>query len=473
MYSPRTVLFALLCAAFAVAKGQEKIATAPAPAAAPVPPPAVLTWGGDLRLRNEYFDNGLTLNDVAANHEQDYFRTRARLWAVYTPESDLTLNTRIAAEPRNWVRPAYVKQHVGDGPEWRYVIADCLNVKGTTAVADMPVTVTVGRQDIQFGDPGNAWLVYDGTPAEGSWTTFFDAARVALNAKPIKTQFDVIFLNQQAHPSDHLPLLGYPSTYTIAEQDEKAVILYASNKSIEKTQVDGYFIYKNDTAVTAAGDTGEIYTLGSKWSGTPTANWAYSVEGAYQWGRKKDPGVKIPVPANTSARDIAAYGGNARLTYLFKDKLNNQLSLVSEYLSGDKPGTTGKDEMFDILWGRYPRWSEVGANTFSIETGGRNAQYNNLIRVGPNWTVAPIKTMSVSFTYNSLFAPEAVPTRATNVTLFSESGHFRGHYFQAFVRQAFTKQISGLLFGEAYFQGDFYSHRELMTFARAELMFTF
>ena len=129
--------------------------------------------------------------------------------------------------------------------------------------------------------------------------------------------------------------------------------------------------------------------------------------------------------------------------------------------------------MFDILWGRYPRYSEVGANTFSIETGGRNAQYNNLIRVGPVWGIAPIKGMTVGVTYNALYAPEEVPTRATNTALFSGTNQFRGHYFQTSVRYAFTKQLSAWFLGEAYFQGNFYTHRETMTFVRTELMFTF
>jgi hypothetical protein len=469
MLPNRNLIVSLLLvgtAAFAQEKKAEPTATLP-------PPPAVFTWGGDVRFRNEYFNNGLTLNSEATNAEQDYFRARTRLWAAFAPEADLVVNARLAAEPRDWVRPAYVKQHTGRGPEWRYVIPDILNVKATTAVSDLPITITIGRQEIKFGETNAEWLVNDGTPADGTFSAFFDAARVTLNAKPIKTQFDAIFLSQQAHPVDNLPILGYRSTYTLGEQDEKGVILNASNKSIKDTQLDGYLIYKKDTAVTSAGDTGEIYTFGSRLSGTPATHWSYSVEAAYQWGHKKDPGVKTPVVANTFARDISAYGANTKLTYLFKDKLSNQVSVIGEYLSGDKPGSTGKDEMFDILWGRYPRFSEVGANTFSIETGGRNAQYNNLIRIGANWTLSPFKGLSVGTTYNAMFAPEAVPTRATNTALFSQTDHFRGHYFQTSVRYTFTKQLSGWLLGEAYFQGNYYTHRETMTFLRTELMFTF
>ena len=43
------------------------------------------SWGADVRVRNEYFDNAITLNDGVVRHEQDYFRLRERLWASVMP----------------------------------------------------------------------------------------------------------------------------------------------------------------------------------------------------------------------------------------------------------------------------------------------------------------------------------------------------------------------------------------------------
>jgi hypothetical protein len=430
---------------------------------------ADFTWGGDVRARDDYYNSSATLNNEAPGAEQHYFRTRARVWASYAPAEGLALSARLAAEPRNWVRATTVRQHTGRGNEWRYVIADSLNVKWTSSSGDLTTKTTIGRQDIQFGD---AWLVNEGTPADGSWTVFFDAARLTVDAKAVNTQFDLIYLNQRAHPTDHLAVVGNRRTYLLSEQDEQGVILYAVNKSVENVQIDGYFIYKNDTPVAANGTDGEIYTTGLHVSGTAGAHWAFSGEGAFQWGKKLDRSVKNPVAA-TQARALMAYGAQARLIYRFKDKRTNVLSLVGEFLSGDKAGSTHRDEMFDVLWGRYPRLSEVGATTFAIETGGRSSQYNNLGLVGTNWTFTPVQGMSCSATYYALFARQALPTRATNLSLFSGSGHFRGNYFQSNVRYAFTRHLSALLLGEAYFQGNYYSHRETMTFARGEIMLSF
>ena len=65
-----------------------------------------MKWGGDFRVRNEYFDNLLTLSPNNKLHEQDYFRFRARIWASLIPVEDLSLNVRLVDEVREWMKPA-------------------------------------------------------------------------------------------------------------------------------------------------------------------------------------------------------------------------------------------------------------------------------------------------------------------------------------------------------------------------------
>jgi hypothetical protein len=483
-YTPRAAsAWLIFVASLTMASGQSAStnpATATSPAAASTAPqiqaadgtPSWLTWGGDLRLRNEYFNNALTLSDVVPAHEQDLFRVRARLWSSVMIDPDFSFNVRLAAEPRIWVDPAFAKQHPGMGTEDRYGIFDNFNLKWTKAFG-LPLTITAGRQDVQFGDPLNWWLVADGTPGDGSWSFFLDSVRATLDVPEIKTKFDVVCIDQHAKPGEWLPILGNPSTYSVVEQNERGVILYASNKSLPDTQVDGYFIYKRDDAVFAYSDTGEIYTLGGKISGTPSPNWRYSAEGACQWGWKVDSSVKTPVNLSTVRRDIQAYGWNARLSYLFKDPMDNQLSLVGEYLSGDNPNTTGKDEMFDVLWGRWPRFSELYIYSYPMETAGKIAQLNDILRIGPSWTIVPMKGMTVSATYNAWFAPQDVPTRTLKASLFSESGHFRGNFFQVFVKQQFSKHLSGQVWGEILKEGNYYARRDLLSYVRAEMQVSF
>ena len=452
-----------------------------------------LNWGGDIRIRNEYYNNIVSLSSVSPLSEQDVVRYRARIWSSLTPLTNVTINGRVSAEPRTWIKPSFTTAFLGDsGTEWRYGIADNLNVK-LNNLFNQPATFVGGRQDILLGDYYDWWLVADGTPGDGSWTFFLDSLRLTYDAKNIKTKFDFIYIDQSAKPDGMLPTIGTASfdhpknaavptggttDYQLTEQNEQGLIAYLSNTSIDKTKIDGYFIYKRDNQETFErfgtdrlfGDNANIYTFGGKVTGTPAEHWQYSGEGAYQFGNKQD-----TIQGVFASRALEAFGGKAKVTYLVKDQFNCQLSLVGEYLSGDDPNTKGKDEMFDILWGRWPRWSELYIYSFIPETNGRIAQMNNLIRFGPNFTCTPVDKLTASLMYNALFAPERTPTRqlASSAAFFSDNGNFRGHYVQAVLKYQFNKYMSGHLWGEWIWEGDYYAQRDLMTFLRAEVMFSF
>ena len=448
-----------------------------------------ITWGADLRLRNEYVNDALTLNDGGARHEQDYFRFRERIWASAMPVTNVNVNLRLAAEEREWMKPANASQYgYRSGFEERYGILDNANLKWNN-IMDQPFSITAGRQDISLGDPDDWWLVLDGTPGDGSWTFFLDSIRTTYELKDAKTKIDLIYIYQNARPDEWIPTIGESSDntsplgkkpYYLTEQDEQGVILYLSNKSVKDMQIDGYFIYKHDDKQFANGDNADIYTIGSKITGTPADHWSYSAEGAYQFGNKQDTTVgKAYVNSSTDFRDISAYAGKLRVNYLFKDQMKNQVSLVGEFLSGDDPNTKGTDEMFDVLWGRWPRWTELGTWCYAAETSGKYLQMNNLGRVGLNWNVTPVKGLNFNAMYNALFAPESTPTRnitgtsTSNPERFSNDGNFRGHYLQGILKYQFNKYVTAQVKGEILFEGDYYAQRDVMSFLRTELTFVF
>jgi hypothetical protein len=447
-----------------------------------------MTWGGDFRARNEYFDNLISLTPnpqqspnpkLGANavlHEQDYFRFRARVWTSITPVTDLSLNTRLATEPREWMKPAGYTPYKGrSGLDMTEGIFDNLNVQWRN-ILKQPLTATVGRQDIFLGD---GWLVGDGTPQDGSWTYFLDSARVTYELKEQHTTLEGIGIIQDAKDNAWLPPINFTDRY-LTEQNEKGAILSVANSSIKAANVTGYFFYKEDDKASGyspssppppGGDDAQIYTVGGRLTGALGNPWKYSVEGAYQFGRKQDTSVVNVDPSarTTGFRDMDAFGANTRLTYSFKDKLNNQLSLSGEYLSGDNPNSKN-DEMFDVLWGRWPRWSEIGLYSYAAET--RVGQQANLIRFGPTWTINPTKKLEFNASYYALWAPEEVPTRG-GAGLFSNSGHFRGHFAQAILKYKFSRHVSGHLWSEFLFPGNYYVSKTVMDFLRAEVMFTF
>ena len=442
-----------------------------------------LSWGMDLRLRNEYFKDLLTLNPRAPLAEQDYFRFRGRLWASVMPVDDLSFNARLASEPREWMKPAgYTVFAPNSGLDMTEGIVDNLNMKWNN-ILGQPLSATVGRQDIFIGD---GWLVGDGTPYDGSWTYFLDSARLAYEFKEQQTTVEAIGIIQDARDNGWMPVINAEQERLLTEQNEKGAIFQVANTTMKAANLTGYFIYKNDSAACMPmaqalkyhPDDANIFTLGARVNGLLSDHWKYWVEGAYQLGEKKYPILASPyIPADTW-RDIAAYGMNSRLTYMLKDKLNNQFTMSFEMLSGDNP-KTGNDEMFDVLWGRWPRWSEIGLYSYAPET--RVGQEANLIRFGPTWSVTPLKDLDFAASYFPLFALTDVPTLGATQSLppgnpsrlFTDSGNFRGSFISAVLKYKFSRHMTGHLWSEFLFPGDYYVNRDPMCFLRAEVMFTF
>ncbi|MGC8744430.1 MAG: alginate export family protein [Verrucomicrobiia bacterium] len=418
-------------------------------------PTSWLSLGGDLRLRNEYLNNAISLDEDAPRSEQDYLRFRGRIWTTITPADNFDFNVRLTAEPRNYLRPSYHKTPI-TGQDWTEGIIDILNFKWKQAFG-LPLTMTIGRQDLMLGDPLNWWLVGDGTPLDGSRTYFLDAARLTWDIKDYNTTIDTIGIFQDAMNDAWLPPINHLEK-ALTDQDEKGAILYISNKSIKNTQIDVYYMYKNDDARPGltAGQDANIHTVGSKITGNITSNLSYSVEGAYQFGERRKPG--------TQWQDINAFGVNNRLTYAFKDALDTKVRFSHEFISGDDP-STGDYEQFNMLWGRWPRWSELYIYSYVKESSV--AQNNNVHRFGPGIIVTPIKDVTFSTDYNALFADQ----KANGVYPFG-NGDFRGHFLQSVLKVKFSKHVSGHLWGEFLWAGDYYAKRDLFTFVRTEIYFT-
>jgi len=416
-------------------------------------------WGADARLREVFTPN--LLLDKEDRHFQRY---RFRTWFTVSPIKDLDWNVRLVWEPRHFCQPSReaFTRDAAYIDEWTMneAIFDQMNVEWRN-ILGMPLKVKVGRQDIIFGD---GWLVLDGTPLDGSRTIFFDAVRGTLEAKDIQTTFDLVYICQKADSDYWLPPFCDKDFHNI-EQDEQGVIAYVSNKSLDKTQIDGYFIYKHDereivfpddyVAPWQQGSNADLYTFGTRVAGDIDENWKYRAEYAAQFGHKN--GV-----------DHCAQGFNSRLSYFFKDPLNNNLRVGYEYLSGDRP-STDTDEQFDPLWGRWPQFSELLAYTVALEN--RPGETTNLHRVGMGWSCNPAKPLELATDYHLLFRDQ---NSYHGRPYFEDSDCFRGQLLTAVLKYKFSEHISTHLWGEFFFPGDFYSdaYNETAAFLRYELIFT-
>jgi hypothetical protein len=411
-----------------------------------------LSLGADLRLREVWFKNAITLSDKAPGNEYHFQRYRSRLWASAKPfeDIDLSLNARLTWEFRNYCKP-----ESGDlrSVEWDEAVFDNLNIRWEKML-DTPLTVTVGRQDIIFG---NGWLVLDGTPLDGSRTIFFDAARLTWDAQEeLCTIFDLVYIDNGVQ-SDRWIEPFNDQERNLIEQHERGAIFYATNTSLKDTRIDGYFIYKHDDHVLANGNDSDIYTFGARVAGDVGENWKYRAEFAEQLGHQ-------------NGEDLCATGFNGRLEYHFNDKNKNFVYMAYEYLSGDDPDTA-KIEEFDPLWGRWPQFSEAYVYTYITET--RIADVTNLHRVGPGWGCEPTDKVSLNANYFLLFADQNT-LGEQGVAGFTEAGSFRGQLVSAWMKYKFNEHVSGHLVGEFFCPGNYYddSRNDPAVFLRYELVFS-
>ena len=454
------------------------VLTADAASASAVAPKSVLDqikqptdwfkWGADERLRIEYFDNAISLNEQAPGHEYDFFRYRTRLWANISPISEFQVYTRLMWEGRHWQNPV---RDNGDivavtKPEWDNAQGVVDNLYAKLTLAPFNTTVTIGRQDIILGD---GWLVLEGTPLDGSTSIYFDAVRSSTALKDIQTTVDMIYINQYASPDFWLPTINDTDRAQI-ENNERGAILWITNKSIKNLELDPYFIYKHDEAVKAigrgkGGDNADIYTFGLRAVAQFNDNLRGRIEAAGQFGEK-------------NGTSLGAFGLNSRLTYLFNDPLKNELRLNFEYLSGDsRRGVNNEDRAFDPLWGRWPQFSELYVYSYASET--RIANTTNLMRIGPAYSVHPTSNTEIELDYNALFANQNTlagqAAAYPHGPMFSNGGNFRGHLFSAIFRYKINDNLSGHLWAEYLVPGNYYTDasRDNAVFLRAEMVLTF
>jgi len=413
-------------------------------------------WGADLRLRNDSAENPNLTEADPPGHTYSFERLRIREWNSFTPCKEFEFNLRFTWEGRHYWAPASKKQW--DGSD---IVFDNLNGKFT--FQEIPATLIVGRQDMVFGD---GWLISDGTPLDGPRTNYFDAVRATVELPPIKGALDLIYIDQTASPDSRLSPI-FSKSKPLMEQNERGVIVYFSNSSIERTSINAYFIYKHDEAVLANGDSGEVYTIGSRLAHDVNNDLSGRIEGAYQFGTRRN-AVMFP----NQDGSLSAWGVVSRLTYSFHDPSKSQAWLGYQGLSGNDAHDT-HNRQFDPLWGRWAQYSELFPNDLD-----RPSDRSNLHRINLGYQVEPATGMSLQANYNALFA---YANRFAGTPGFSDHGSFKGHLLAALLQYRFNRFWSGYLLGEYFVPGNYYENsgdpldarNDPAAFLRAQLVFTF
>lgn len=250
------------------------------------------SMGLDERFRIEAGENWDTLNDDSTTHQWWYERYRTRWWTKSALSEDVSINTRLTWEFRTYDEPHAQAiaatdefQKYDRNMVWDEALFDWLNVN-IKNVGGMPLTATLGRQDII---EGVGWLVMDGTPLDGSRTVYFDAARFTYDWAETSSKLDLIYVSQAAESDRWLqPICDKDRAVT--EQDENGAIFYLTNTSLKPTQLEAFFIYRSDNPIDNQtqltniapfwGTKAETYTFGGALSGNPAERWKYRAEAA-------------------------------------------------------------------------------------------------------------------------------------------------------------------------------------------------
>ena len=465
-----------------------------------------LEMGLDLRLREVYGRNILTANEQFGdtgfgpyggnynNYHWQRYRTR---WSTkWLLDEDITFNTRLTWEFWGHCAPdAHVPTSVGPRygklggffPEKSYdfdeAIFDTMNIQFRNAF-DLPLTITVGRQDIILG---TGWLVLDGTPGDGSRTIFFDALRGTYQLTDA-TKLDVIYIQQYDDPSKWLPPINHNAVADrrnlTQSQDEKGAIFYLTNKLSEMTNLDAYYIYKHEEQsdmnkwwirkgwTSNGGDDADVHTVGGRLYGNLNENWSYSAEGAIQFGRSRY------YNESTGSRDLNAHGANTKLQYAFNDDLKNEVHVGYEYLSGDDPDTDGTDERFNTLWGDWPqtqRGGDLQSYVWAFEGEGLG-NVSNLHRFGIGHSFKPHQNWTLGTDYNLLWADQnSFIGGAPGGRTVSDNGLFRGHMLTGLLTYQCCKQFRTQFLVDYFIPGGFYASPggDESLFARVNMEWTF
>jgi hypothetical protein len=404
--------------------------------------------GADLRVRWTYGWNLDTLNDDATNRDSgwNWYQNRMRWWMKFKLNDDMDFNIRYAWEFRVWDVPRRKNGNGAstsprtEGTDFSEIVWDQFNLV-VRNLGGMPLTMVVGRQDIRLGE---GWLVADAGPGDAARTAYFDALRFtyAIPGKE-KTTLDMIYVENRAAEDWYLKPIN-DRNRVITQQDERAVILYYTDKSRPSLNLEGYFILKIDNPINyamKATPTGNdrwpglwskkanIYTFGGALSGSigQSEHWKYRAEGAVQTG-----------------------------------------------LSGDDP-STGKNEAFDPLWGEWPRNSEILLYTYNLESMA--GEVSNLYRLGFGHSMQLTEKIAMDTDLHLLWADENTRQGAMHSSGlgWSDGGHYRGTLGTWQLKCNFTKNLTGHLLLEYFQPGSYYvsGSRDAAYFMRINMDYTF
>ena len=374
------------------------------------------------RFRFEAWDNAVNLDDSAADANA-YTRNRTTLGLSWHPAKNLEILGKVTNEFRVYLAP---KDRAFD---WNEAFVDNLYVKWALP-GRVPVTVTAGRQDMNFGE---GFVIADGTPLDGSRSYYFNALRI--DADVSKDHRLTVFGHLQETADRYLPVI-HEVPRPLAEQAESALALYYSG-ALGGTRLDAYAVRRTAEANEAWPVEARTDTFGVR-AVVPLAKpLALTAEGAFQTGSLGEAGR-------------SAYGGIAH----FDCDLAATLPLLRSatvgaiLLSGDDPETAGM-EGWDPIFSRWPKWSESYIYTLARES--RPSYWSNLSSLYGSLA------LDLGSRSDALLMVQKLGAEHPQPGVFpGGAGRGRGTLVKGRLNYKISQYLSGRVIWEHFEPGDFY-----------------
>jgi len=421
-----------------------------------------IRWGGDLRLRGEALNNARDLSDPVADStafyddSYQYYRMRYRLWIEARPSNSLTIYLRAGNEYRWGV---YEKGTSADGrvleaasirdPESR------ISLDNGWAELTSPhgLSLRFGRMDLAYGE---GFLIFDGTPADGSSSVWFDAIKANWSGRGVSVDLFTAKIQDEGFgtPARDEDLYGLAARW-------RGLELYTLDKVKRSATVAGSGIVHPRQSTVA---------LGGRYSHLPETGWQLSTEGAFQTGTYNDREGDLGGRIGDRNRARSGLGGYLRGGWVSSGTARAGVELGGVYLSGDDR-STGRYEGWDPFYGEWPKYSELliytlldattrvginGSRPASVDDAGswtnlRAAWIEGRVRAHPRARILGRFAWFGAAESGALASACGCPKAASKD---------RGILFAAQADLDLAAGVTGQVLGERFLPGDYYGRGE-------------
>ncbi len=389
------------------------------------------------RLRLVSWDNSITLNNDA-DGGNTFTRHRTKAMVRVFPHEKVEFGLELTNEFRYYFKPDSIDFEINE------IFFDQLYLKGMVG----PVTATVGRQNLIFGE---GFVMLDGSPLDGSRSAYFNAAR--LDVKPCPQGTISIFYSFQPYQEDYLPLIN-DQDKALIEMDEQAYGIYL-DRDLEKGNIQAYYLRKNRKNPTASTYGYEINTFGARLHTPLSSRLSFTGELATQSGEWN------------YRYDHSAFGFYTDIDYNtgWKQQFPKTLTAGLVYLTGDDPGTD-RNEGWEPVFGRWPKWSESYIYTL-LNEGNGIAYWSDYFSIYGRAEFRFTEKIGFRAEYQSLHADQ----RPDREYFEGRAGRNRGDLLMGKLTYKHNQYLSGHVVWEHFMPGNFYiQDADAANWFRIELM---